>query len=80
MGFMIGTARSQQTYDHRLKALVYSTGDIHVALAEGVPRSTARGWLRSPPREVVSSAELELIKQRCGRRSWPVWCKKSNDG
>lgn len=60
MWLMTGTARSQQTYDHRLKALVYSSGDIHVALAEGVPRSTARGWLRSPPREVVSAKELDL--------------------
>ena len=50
----------QRSYDHRLKQLVHSTGNIQIALDCGVPRSTARGWLRSPPCDVVSAASLEL--------------------
>ncbi len=57
---MTRTARSQRTYDHRLKELVYSTGDIQIAIEQGVPRSTAKGWLTSPPAEVVSVDALDL--------------------
>ena len=62
---MIATARPQRTYDHRLKNLVYETGDIQVATSQGVPRSTARGWLHLPRKEVVTldiheSQEQEL--------------------
>lgn len=56
---MVNAARTQRIYDHRLRNLVYSTGRIQIALDRGVPRSTARGWLRSLPREVVSIDELE---------------------
>ena len=34
--------RLQQTYDHRLRDLVRSTGDAAIAVDLGVPRSTAR--------------------------------------
>ncbi len=43
---MKNAARVHRIYDHRLKKLVRSTGTIKTALAAGVPRSTARGWLR----------------------------------
>ncbi len=56
---MVNAAQTQRIYDHRLRNLVYSTGRIEIALDRGVPRSTARGWLRSSPREVVSIDELE---------------------
>jgi hypothetical protein len=46
-------ARSQQRYDHRLRNLAQLTGDVTVATALGVPRSTARGWLGATPTVVV---------------------------
>ena len=47
------TARPQQRYDHRLRHLVHRTRDMTVATDLGVPRSTARGWLRAAPTVVV---------------------------
>ena len=68
---MIGpmtTARAQQRYDHRLRELVQRTGDLSIAADLGVPRSTARGWLRTPPTVVVgleaaNLTELELRQE-----------------
>ena len=59
------TARTQQRYDHRLRELVQRTGDLTIANDLGVPRSTARGWLGTPPTVVLSldvtaQCELEL--------------------
>jgi len=48
------TGRCQQRYDHRLWDLVHATGEVTVAMKLGVPRSTARGWLRKAPTVVVS--------------------------
>jgi hypothetical protein len=48
------TVHPQQRYDHRLRELVQRTGDLTVATDLGVPRSTARGWLRTAPTVVVS--------------------------
>jgi hypothetical protein len=67
------TARPQQRYDHRLRHLVHRTGDVTIATDLGVPRSTARGWLRAAPTVVVcldvadlTEAELrqEVLKLR----------------
>ena len=44
----------QRVYDHRLRDLVRQTGDIGIATAAGVPRSTATGWLRRDLQPVVS--------------------------
>ena len=44
---MTSTARPQQRSDHRLRDLVHRTGDVTIATDLGVPRSTARGWLRT---------------------------------
>jgi hypothetical protein len=52
-------ARQTRCYDYRLRSLVNSTGDIAVALDLGVPRSTAAGWVRSPPPPVVSLNVLD---------------------
>ena len=62
------TARPQQRYDHRLPELVRRTGDPTIAVQLGVPRSTARGWLRTAPTVVVSLdvadlTELELRQE-----------------
>jgi len=51
---MTTTGRAQQRYDHRLRDLVRGTGDVTIATDVGVPRSTARGWLREVPAVVVS--------------------------
>src|SRR6516225_2132615 len=51
---MTTTGRLQQRYDHRLRDLVQRTGDVTIATDLGVPRSTARGWLRKAPKVVVS--------------------------
>jgi hypothetical protein len=39
--------RPQPRVDHRLGHLVHRTGHVTVATDLGVPRSTARGWLRA---------------------------------
>ena len=56
---MIATTRTQNRYDHRLRDLVRSTGNIEHALRRGVPRSTARGWLSATRAEVVTLDVVE---------------------
>ena len=51
---MTSTTRTQNKYDHRLRELIRSTGDIDHAIQLGVPRSTARGWLTSTGSDVVT--------------------------
>jgi hypothetical protein len=57
---MATTTPTQNRYDHRLKELVRSTQDIHGALQQGVPRLTARGWLRAPTADVISIDVVQL--------------------
>ena len=57
---MSSTTRIQRRYDHRLRALVQTTGDLGLAVRHGVPRSTARGWLTQTSTEVVTLDVLEL--------------------
>ena len=57
---MSSTNRIQRRYDHRLRALVRTTGDLGLAVRHGVPRSTARGWLTRTSTEVVTLDVLEL--------------------
>jgi putative transposase len=59
---MTSTSRSQQRYDHRLRKLVQATGDLTIATNLGVPRSTARGWLRATPTGVVSLDVTDLTE------------------
>jgi hypothetical protein len=54
--------RPQQHYDHRLRALVQRTGDLSIARAHGVPRSTARGWVDAAPLAVVSLEVADLTE------------------
>ena len=65
--------RVQRRYDHRLQDLVRETGDLSIATEVGVPRSTASGWLRAEPQDVISldvldmrelQLQAELVKQR----------------
>jgi putative transposase len=56
------TFRPQQRYDHRLRDLVQRTGDLSLATAHGVPRSTARGWLGAAPLVVVSLEGADLTE------------------
>ena len=51
---MTSTIRNQQRYDHRLRDLVRSSGNINVATQLGVPRSTAHSWLTSSQVEIVT--------------------------
>ena len=57
---MIHTTRIQRRYDHRLRDLVRSTGEIEHATLRGVPRSTARGWLTSTCIDLVTIDVLDL--------------------
>ena len=61
---MSATTRTQRTYDHRLRDLIRSTGDIHQATGRGIPRSTARGWLTSSRAEVltVDGVDRDIVK------------------
>src|SRR5215469_10260647 len=65
---MTTARRPQQRYDHRLRELVQRTGDLTIATDLGVPRSTARGWLRTAPTvtvslDVANLTELELRQE-----------------
>ncbi|MFC1763507.1 transposase [Planctomycetota bacterium] len=51
---MVSINRIHQRYDHRLRDLVRSSGNINYAIALGIPRSTAHGWLTSNPVEIVT--------------------------
>ena len=56
----ISPRRIQRRYDHRLRELVQTSGDVELAVRRGVPRSTARGWLTSTPIDVVTLDFLDL--------------------
>src|SRR4051812_28871886 len=53
-------SRPQQRYAHRLRDLVRRTGHLTIATDLGVPRSTARGWLRAAPPAVITLALADL--------------------
>ncbi len=53
-------SRRQQTYDHRLRDLVRTTGDPDILAELGVPRSTALGWLRRNYQPVVTADVLDM--------------------
>ena len=70
---MNAPSRIRRQYDHRFRQLVHETGDIRLAIDRGVPRSTARDWLRSRPATVVSIdfadlAESELRQELAALR------------
>ena len=51
---MTRETRTRRRYDHRLHGLVHATGNIGLAVQNGVPRSTAKDWLRRTTPNVVS--------------------------
>lgn len=53
-------SRLLRRYGRRLRELVRSTGDIQHGIDRSVPRSTARGWLKSPKTEVVAFAVSDM--------------------
>ena len=61
---MTTPTRSQRRYDYRLREHVLATQDTNCALQQGVPRSTARGWLKNPSTPVISVNPLELDTAR----------------
>jgi transposase InsO family protein len=69
--------RSPRVYDSRLVRVVQLSRDPSIATRQGVPASTARGWLRQAPRHVVLDADdrlfldlhrrLAKLERRCQR-------------
>ena len=57
---MAENTHTQKQYDHRLRRLIQTTGDLDLAVGYGVPRSTARGWLKQPNADVVSIDVLNM--------------------
>jgi putative transposase len=57
---MAANPRKQRRYDHRLRELVQSTGDINLAIQRGVPRSTAHGWLTKTSADVVTLDVVDM--------------------
>ena len=51
---MTPETRTRRRYDHRLRGLVHSSGNIELAIQNGVPRSTAKDWLRRPTPTIVT--------------------------
>ena len=62
-GIILGMSencRTQKQYDYRLRRLIQTTGDLDLAVRHGVPRSTARGWLKQIRTDVVSIDVLDM--------------------
>ena len=57
---MSENCRTQKQYDHRLRRLIQTTRDLDLAVRHGVPRSTARGWLKQSRTDVVSIDVLDM--------------------
>jgi putative transposase len=51
---MLPPTRVVHRYDHRLRDLVHSTSDSALARKNGVPRSTAAGWIKNKPKATIS--------------------------
>jgi hypothetical protein len=64
---MISPTRSRHSYDHRLRDLVRSNGNIEHATRRGVPRSTARGWLNARATRLVALDFADQDHQRLQR-------------
>ena len=59
---MAEQTRTRRTYDHRLRKLIQVTGDTQLATRRGIPRSTARTWLRLPGRDVVTLDVMDMTE------------------
>ena len=61
------TTRSQRSYDHRLKELIRTSGDLSLARELRIPRSTAMGWLSDSAKPVVSLDVFSLQERELQR-------------
>ena len=61
---MTSTTRTQNKYDHLLREHVRSTGDVNHAIRLGVPRSTARGWVKLAPADVITLDVVDMDNLR----------------
>jgi hypothetical protein len=50
----------QKQHDHRLRRLIQTSGDHDLAVRHGVPRSTARGWLKQSRTDVITFDVLDM--------------------
>ncbi|MCP4758778.1 MAG: hypothetical protein GY876_04840, partial [Planctomycetes bacterium] len=57
---MSENCRTQKQYDHRLRLLIQNTRNLDLAVRHGVPRSTARGWLKQSRTDVISIDVLDM--------------------
>ena len=70
---MTTRSRRQQRYDHRLRELVQRTGNVAIATALGVPRSTARGWVVAGANVVVSLEGDDRTAQDLRQEILKLW-------
>ena len=74
---MTPETRTRRRYDHRLRGLVHSSGNIELAIQNGVPRSTAKDWLRRPTPTVVTLDVTAMTEDAL--RQEVVALRKRND-
>jgi len=72
--------QTQKQYDHRLRSLIQTTGDLDLAIRYGTARSTARGWLkqtRTPKPFSEKFSFCDVVSPDCGvfSISW-LWHSK----
>ena len=65
---MAEKTQTRRSYDHRFRHLIQASGDIQLAIKEGVRRSTARDWIRSPRRTVVTCDLLTEMPEEALRK------------
>jgi transposase InsO family protein len=65
---------TQKQYDHRFRRLIQTTGDLDLAARHGVPRSTARGWLKQTKTDVVSIDVLDMDAEALQREV--LWLRR----
>ena len=68
MPAMASNAPRQRVYDHRLRRLVWETGNPHLFPELNIPRSTLAGWLKEPPPDVVTADLLETSDLEMARK------------
>ncbi len=64
---MTPETRTRRRYDHRLHGLIHSTGNIGLAIQNGVPRSTAKDWLRRPTPTIVTIDTAAMTEEALRR-------------
>ena len=81
---VIAPKRRHNSYDHRLRELVFRSGRTENVRQIGVPRSTIHGWTKARPRPVVTltaggdyveslERRVYILERRAGRLPDPVF-------